>query len=34
LASASAMPLPMPSEPPVTSAVLPLSLRSIAILPI
>src|SRR5512142_3574952 len=34
LASASAMPLPMPSEPPVTSAVLPLSLRSIAILPL
>src|SRR5450631_59680 len=29
LASASAMPLPMPSLPPVTSAVLPLSLRSI-----
>src|SRR6185437_15004843 len=34
LASASAMPLPMPSLPPVTSAVLPLSLRSIAILPL
>src|SRR6185437_1973205 len=31
-AKASAMPLPMPSEPPVTSAVLPLSLRSIAFL--
>src|SRR5664279_5386137 len=34
LASSKAMPLPMPSEPPVTSAVLPLSLRSIAILPL
>src|SRR5262249_21439729 len=30
LASARAMPLPMPSLPPVTKAVLPLSLRSIA----
>src|SRR5215471_5623585 len=29
LVSANAMPLPMPSLPPVTSAVLPLSLRSI-----
>src|ERR1035437_1788335 len=34
LASASAMPLPMPSLPPVTSAILPLSLRSIATLPL
>src|ERR1044072_7129371 len=30
-ARASAIPLPMPSLPPVTSAVLPLSLRSIAL---
>src|SRR6185503_20355812 len=30
-AMASAIPLPMPSLPPVTSAVLPLSLRSIAL---